>query len=99
MILKFTKMHGLGNDFLVIDAIHEKPVLNPELIQKLSDRRTGVGFDQLLIIEPSFNSQFDFIYRKFNANGQEAEQCGNGARCVAHYIFSEGLSNKENITL
>lgn len=99
MPIKFTKMHGLGNDFIVIDAVEEKPLLTTETIQKLSDRRTGIGFDQLLIIEPAPNEQYDFLYRIFNANGQEVEQCGNGARCVAHYIFTEKLSSKKNIRL
>jgi diaminopimelate epimerase len=99
MKLKFIKMHGLGNDFILIDATLQKLVLDPKMIQALADRRTGIGFDQLLLIEPSASDQVDFLYRIFNANGQEVEQCGNGARCVAHYIFTEGLSKKSDITL
>ena len=99
MRLKFIKMHGTGNDFILIDATKEEVALTPDQIQKLADRRTGVGFDQLLMIEPSLNNEYDFLYRIYNANGQEVEQCGNGARCVAHYIFSEELSLKKQIVL
>lgn len=99
MTLHFTKMQGLGNDFVVIDAIKQKVKLTITDIQKLADRHLGIGCDQLLLIEVSPSKQFDFIYRIFNANGEEVEQCGNGARCVGHYIFSERLSDKKSITL
>lgn len=84
MPLKFAKMHGLGNDFMVIDATQEKITLNKEAICQLANRHTGVGFDQLLIIEPANNA--DFFCRIYNSDGSEAEQCGNGLRCIARYI-------------
>jgi diaminopimelate epimerase len=99
MSLSFTKMHGLGNDFVVIDATQEKFNLSVQTIQNLGDRHTGIGFDQLLVIESSADPKYDFRYRIFNANGEEVEQCGNGARCVAHYIFSEKLSRKKKLLL
>jgi diaminopimelate epimerase len=99
MSLKFTKMHGLGNDFIILNALVEKIPLTKEKIQQLADRREGIGFDQLLVIEPCGQGEADFVYRIFNADGQEVEQCGNGARCVARYIFAENLSHKEKITL
>lgn len=99
MGLKFTKMHGLGNDFAVIDATQEKIILSATQIQQLADRHTGIGFDQLLMIEPATNAGHDFKYRIFNASGKEVEQCGNGARCVARYIFSEQLSPKKKLRL
>jgi diaminopimelate epimerase len=99
MSLTFTKMHGLGNDFIVIDATKKEVMLTPELIQRMADRRTGIGFDQLLIIAPALTQEADFIYRIYNADGQEVGQCGNGARCVAYYIFSEGLIRKKEVVL
>jgi diaminopimelate epimerase len=83
MQLKFTKMHGLGNDFVVLEGTVPPA---PELIQQLSDRRTGVGFDQLLWVEPAHDAVTDGFYRTFNADGSEAEQCGNGARCIARFV-------------
>lgn len=94
MSLQFTKMHGLGNDFIVIDAINQAVDLNPETIARLADRKLGIGFDQCLIIEPSQQSGTDFLYRIFNANGQEVGQCGNGARCIARFIHHHALSLK-----
>ena len=83
MRLPFTKMHGLGNDFVVLEGT-EPP--SAAQIRELSDRRTGVGFDQLLWLEPARSSDTSVFYRTFNADGSEAEQCGNGARCVARYV-------------
>jgi diaminopimelate epimerase len=98
-MLNFTKMQGLGNDFVVIDATKSPVHLPAEIIRKMSDRRYGIGFDQLLILEPSSSPSADFNYRIFNADGGEAEQCGNGARCIIKFIHEQGLSNKETITL
>ena len=88
-------MHGLGNDFIVLNAIEEKVSLTVEQIRFLSDRKHGIGFDQLLIVEPSDSA--DFKYRIFNANGYEVEQCGNGARCFADYVLRKGLTDKTQI--
>lgn len=99
MSLFFTKMHGLGNDFMVIDAIHQTVTLSPEYIQQLANRRTGVGFDQCLLVEKSTQPGIDFFYRIFNANGQPSGQCGNGARCLARFIHDKGLSSKRTLTV
>lgn len=93
--LSFSKMHGLGNDFMVIDATRHPIVLSTEQIQHLADRHFGVGFDQLLLVEPSPAPEVDFGYRIFNADGSEVEQCGNGARCFARFVRSKGLSPKD----
>lgn len=92
--LKFTKMHGLGNDFIVIDAINQKYTPNPEQIRSWSNRHFGIGFDQLLLVEKPDDPKHDFKYRIFNANGNEVEQCGNGARCFARFVVEKGLSDK-----
>ena len=99
MMLEFAKMHGLGNDFMVLDLVSQDFAPEPEQIRQWSDRRTGVGFDQLLTVEPPTEPDADFRYRIFNADGQEAEQCGNGARCVAIYIGHRQLSPKPRLTL
>ncbi|BAH83462.1 diaminopimelate epimerase [Candidatus Ishikawella capsulata] len=95
--MKFSKMHGLGNDFMVIDAVTQKVSLSADLIKKLSNRHKGIGFDQLLIVEPTCNPSIDFNYRIFNANGVEVEQCGNGARCFALFVRLKGLTEKSDI--
>jgi diaminopimelate epimerase len=99
MLLRFTKMHGLGNDFMVVDLISQPVTLNPELIMKLSDRRFGIGFDQLLTVRPPEKPNSDFRYTIYNADGSEAEQCGNGARCLLHFVRDEGLTTKSTIRL
>lgn len=99
MAIKFTKMHGLGNDFMVIDAIHQKPDLRPETIARLAARHTGVGFDQCLVVEKSNHSDIDFFYRIFNADGHEVGQCGNGARCLARFLHHHGLTDKKRMTV
>ena len=99
MTLEFTKMQGLGNDFVVIDATTMPFTLNQAAICKMADRRFGVGFDQLLLLEPSADSSADFNYRIFNANGNEVDQCGNGARCLAVYIKDKGLCHRDAIIL
>ena len=93
----FSKMHGTGNDFVVIDAITQVISITPEQIQKLAHRKFGIGFDQLLLVEPS--ARVDFRYRIFNADGHEIEQCGNGARCFARFVYDKKLTNKKIITV
>jgi diaminopimelate epimerase len=96
-MIHFTKMHGLGNDFVVIDAIHQTPYLEPESIKKLADRHFGIGFDQLLLVEKPVSTNADFKYRIFNADGSEVSQCGNGARCFARFVRDKGLSAKDEV--
>lgn len=97
MNIQFTKMHGLGNDFMVVDAIRQKIKFTASQIKTLSDRHTGIGFDQCLIIEKSDDETIDFFYRIFNADGQEVGQCGNGARCLARFLHHYGLTTKKEI--
>jgi diaminopimelate epimerase len=97
MTLRFTKMQGLGNDFMVIDAIHQTPDLDPERIRGWADRHFGIGFDQLLIVEPPTTPNALFTYRIFNADGSEVGQCGNGARCFARYVVDKGLTTEREI--
>jgi len=101
VILTFTKMHGIGNDFVVIDAtsIDFKP--DPELLARLANRRIGVGCDQILVIDPppADEPDVDFGYRIFNADGSEVGQCGNGARCLARYVQEHGLSRKDSLRI
>ena len=99
MILRFTKMHGLGNDFVVINLVTQHCRIDKALIQKLSDRHLGIGCDQLLLVEPPQNPNADFFYRIFNAEGGEVEQCGNGLRCLAHFVRDNKLTNKRNIVV
>ncbi|EAT13046.1 diaminopimelate epimerase [Bermanella marisrubri] len=97
MLLKFTKMHGLGNDFMVVDLVTQHFAFRPEFVRQLSDRQFGIGFDQLLIVEPPSNPEVDFRYRIFNADGSEVEQCGNGARCFARFVHDVRLTAKNPI--
>jgi diaminopimelate epimerase len=97
MNISFTKMHGLGNDFMVIDAINQKISLSSERIKQLSDRHFGVGFDQLLLVEKTNLKNIDFKYRIFNADGSEVEQCGNGARCFVKFVVDKGLTDKTEV--
>ena len=90
-------MHGLGNDFVVVDNVTQNIFLSKEQIRKLSDRNFGVGFDQLLVVEPPYDPDLDFHYRIFNADGSEVQQCGNGARCFARFVRLKGLTNKSKI--
>jgi len=99
MPFEFTKMHGLGNDFIVINALDDPFDLSGRQIAALAHRRTGVGFDQILIVEPPGNSGADFTYRIFNADGGEVENCGNGARCFARYVRDKGLTDKKDISV
>lgn len=97
MLINFTKMHGLGNDFVVVDLISQAIKLSTEHIRKLADRHFGIGFDQLLIVEPPIDEALDFHYRIFNADGSEVENCGNGARCFAQFVKENGLTNKNEL--
>ncbi len=97
MDLKFTKMQGLGNDFVVIDSYTSPVNLTAEQIRRIADRRFGIGCDQLLLVEKPTQSMADFRYRIFNADGGEVEQCGNGARCFARFVFDKGLTAKTKI--
>ena len=87
-------MHGIGNDFILLDLISQSIHLTDEQIQSLADRRTGIGFDQLLTVEPPTDPEMDFRYRIYNADGSEAEQCGNGARCFTRFVRDRGLTTK-----
>jgi diaminopimelate epimerase len=97
MQYRFTKMHGLGNDFVVFDATRTPVELSAQQLRHLADRRFGVGCDQVLLVEPARNAATDFHYRIFNADGSEVEQCGNGARCFARFVRSHGLTDKRVI--
>ena len=97
MLLRFTKMHALGNDFMVIDLVTQHAQLSAKQIRQWGDRHTGVGFDQLLLVEPPSTPDADFRYRIFNADGSEVEQCGNGARCFARFVQDKRLTAKQTI--
>lgn len=93
MLINFTKMHGLGNDFVMIDAITQSVKLHTNHIKRIANRHLGIGCDQILLVEPPTRSTADFYFRIFNANGQEVEQCGNGARCAARFFYDMGFTN------
>lgn len=97
MKLHFTKMQGVGNDFVVIDAVRQSVRLDPDSVRRIADRHFGVGCDQLLVIEPSRTAGTDFFYRIFNASGEEVEHCGNGARCFLRFVREKGLTDKTEI--
>lgn len=97
MLVNFSKMHGLGNDFLVLDNVTQNVYLSNEQIKQLADRHFGVGFDQVLVVEPPYDPDLDFHYRIFNADGSEVGQCGNGARCFAKFVRLKSLTNKNKI--
>ncbi len=99
MKLKFSKMHGLGNDFVVLDGVRQQVSLSTEQIRALGDRHMGVGFDQMLLVEPAQTPGADFRYRIFNADGSEVEQCGNGARCFVRFVHDQGLTDKSAIVV
>ncbi len=99
MILKFTKMHGTGNDFVVLDGVRQSVHLTPEQLRLLADRHFGVGCDQILLVETAQSPEADFRYRIFNADGGEVEQCGNGARCFVRFVHDQGLTHKREITV
>lgn len=97
MSLSFTKMHGLGNDFVVIDNLAGNEDLNTARIRKMGDRHFGIGFDQMLVVEKPGSEDVEFNYRIFNTDGEEVEHCGNGARCFARYVRDKGLTESRNI--
>ena len=99
MMLNFTKMHGLGNDFIVIDAINQSVALTPEQVRALADRHFGIGCDQLLLVEAATAAAADFRYRIFNADGGEVSQCGNGARCFMQFVHERGLTDKASVNV
>ncbi len=99
MEFRFTKMQGLGNDFVMVDAVRQAVQMTPGLARRLADRRFGVGCDQVLVVEPADGPDVDFVYRIFNADGGEVEQCGNGARCFARFVVDCGLTTKREITV
>ena len=97
MLLHFTKMQGLGNDFMVVDLVTQRARLGDDQIRQLADRRFGIGFDQLLVVEPPRDPEMDFRYRIYNADGSEVENCGNGARCFARFVRDQRLTHKHEI--
>jgi len=99
MNLKFTKMHGAGNDFVVLDGVRQKIALSPEQLRLLADRHFGVGCDQVLLVEKAQRPEADFRYRIFNADGGEVEQCGNGARCFVRFVYDRKLTPKREIVV
>lgn len=99
MRLNFTKMHGLGNDFVVLDGIRQSISLTPDHIRRIADRRFGIGCDQVLVVERAQNAGVDFRYRIYNSDGGEVENCGNGARCFVHFVRAQGLTAKTEIAV
>ena len=97
MKLRFTKMHGLGNDFVVFDGITQRVALTPEQYRAIADRHFGIGCDQILLVEKPTRADADFRYRIFNADGNEVEHCGNGARCFVRFVLDHGLTNQTRI--
>ncbi len=97
--LKFTKMHGAGNDFVVIDGVRQDVYLKPEQLRLLADRHFGIGCDQILLVKKSNNEEADFRYLIFNADGGEVEQCGNGARCFVRFVHDHKLTSKREIVV
>ena len=97
MKLHFTKMQGIGNDFVVINGINQAVMLDPARIRGLADRHFSIGCDQVLLVETSDRAEADFRYRIFNADGNEVEQCGNGARCFARFVHDQGLTDKNDL--
>ena len=99
MTLKFTKMHGAGNDFVVLDGVRQSIALSPEQIRFIADRHFGIGCDQILLVEKTQRDDADFRYRIFNADGGEVEQCGNGARCFVRFVHDQRLTGKRSIVV
>lgn len=97
MTLRFTKMHGLGNDFMVLNLLDQHVALDPDRIRAWSDRHTGVGFDQLLLLQPATQPDCDFAYRIYNADGDPVEHCGNGARCITRFAIDKRLTGKRQL--
>ncbi|WP_255988543.1 diaminopimelate epimerase [Chitinolyticbacter albus] len=99
MNLRFTKMQGLGNDFIVLDGVRAAITLDAKTVQRLGDRHFGIGFDQLLLVEPASDPAHDFRYRIFNSSGEEVEHCGNGARCFLKFVRDAGLTTKSELAV
>ncbi len=99
MQLQFVKMHGLGNDFVVFDAIHQDVQLSREQVRQVADRRLGVGCDQVLVVRPASGPDADFDYQIFNKDGEEVEQCGNGARCIGKFLLYKSLTQKSSVSI
>ena len=99
MTLKFTKMHGAGNDFVVLDGVRQSVALSPEQLRFIADRHFGIGCDQILLVEKTQRDDADFRYRIFNADGGEVEQCGNGARCFVRFVHEKKLTSKREIVV
>ncbi len=99
MLVRFTKMHGLGNDFVVLDLMTQRIRINEETVKRLADRHFGIGFDQLLVVEAPNDPEMDFKYRIYNADGGEVEHCGNGARCFARFVSDKRLTGKSTIAV
>ena len=99
MTLRFTKMHGAGNDFVVIDGVRQTVALTPDKLRLIADRHFGIGCDQILLVEKSLRHDADFRYRIFNADGGEVEQCGNGARCFVRFVHEKKLTSKKAIVV
>ena len=99
MHIRFTKMQGAGNDFVVLDATQGPLALSRAQLRRLGDRRFGVGADQILLVEPSSREGVDFRYRIFNNTGDEVEHCGNGARCFVRFVHQRGLTTKRTVTV
>lgn len=99
MQVRFAKMHGLGNDFVVFDAVNQDVQLSSEKIRWIANRKLGVGCDQVLIIHPATDADVDFNYQIYNSNGEEVEQCGNGARCIGRFLALNGLTNQTSINI
>ena len=99
MALSFSKMHGLGNDFVVFDAVNQPVALDETQLRAIADRRFGIGCDQILLVEPPRRPGTEFYYRVFNADGGEVEQCGNGARCFARFVYDKGLTQSREISV
>lgn len=97
--MRFSKMHGLGNDFMIVDAITQKVYFTPDKIRMLSDRHCGIGFNQLLVVEPPYDPSIDFHCRIYNSDGSEVNQCGNGVRCVARFVYIKKLTNKHTVRI
>jgi diaminopimelate epimerase len=97
MRLKFTKMQGAGNDFVVVDGVSRPIEITPERARRIADRHFGVGCDQVLLVEKSQRGDIDFRYRIWNADGGEVDQCGNGARCFVRFVHDKGLTKKNEI--
>jgi diaminopimelate epimerase len=97
--IAFTKMHGIGNDFVILDNITQSIKVTSALVRRIANRHVGIGCDQVLVVEAPMDSSYDFNYRIFNADGVEVSQCGNGARCLGRYVYDRGLTDKTSLLI